>query len=454
MIGLILEANGTKYKKGNIKMNLAGKQTKVFVFCCLMLCFSPLCLSKNEEVRILLSVLRSKQSVSDPASSFRVADNKLTHEERRMAYETARKEYDIAKQEYEIGVQNAMNRLAAMGDQVVQTLLEEYKKNHLDLDGMGQDQYRNNIIITLGKINTKISQDMLLSMAQGKIGGFGPSQNAAGVYVDNLQTKSDAIPLLDSKQLQSHVLRRLKGAELDQPLYEKCETFLFSQEYYLRERAAHVICSDPNINRAEEKLDILVRSLQTVAEMPYANQKYQSHSLGTNADNIYAELTRAMMNIVGLNSSYIKPHLHDLQGSSRFCLEILLAHEQDASEKDALKRNIQDIYSGTVMRLLALSQFEKILSEGDKSFLILLSQNDPLLIYDLGGPLYEIVDSSFLVSPHSSNNEVIDAEEKAFQVLREQDILQRGSSGRKYYIIRERAKGLLDKHFISKDDNK
>lgn len=388
-----------------------------------------------------------------PLVTFKTDFRYLSLEQRRSGREAYEDDYRRALQDHEKLVENAINRLVVMGDPVVQTLLEEYKKGSTDLDELTLSQYRKNIIRTLGKINTSCSQEIVLQIALGQIAELGPSPIAAEVYVDNLQTKSDAIPLLDNKYLQSCVLRRLKGAALDQAIYEKCQTFLSSPDYGLRTRAAQVVCSDPHADWAWEKVNALVRSLQTVADMPHAGRKFQTAWLGTTADNTYAELTRAMMGIAGLNASHIKPHMQTLKGGPRFCLEILLAGLKDASGKEALKNHIQDIHSGTVLRLMALDQFEKIMTDEDKTFLTQLSQNGPLLIYDLGGPLYEIVDSAFLVSPHLTFEGNGDESEKEIQRLIEEDIMRRGAAGRQHYIVRETAQTLLKKHFSVGNQN-
>lgn len=410
--------------------------------------------SDSNDVALLLAVFKTKPSMSDPLPAFEIKLKDLPPEQKYATYTALQEDYRRALQEHEKRLENAINRLAAMGDPVVQTLLDEYKKkSHKDLDGEGLSQYRINIIRALGKINTSCSQEIVLQIALGQIAELDPSPIAAEVYVDNLQTKSDAIPLLDNKYLRSCVLGRLKGVVLDQALYEKCQTFLSSPDYGLRTDAAQVVCSDPHADWAWEKVSAIVRSLQTVADMPDANRKFQSHWLGTTADNTYAELTRAMMGIAGLNASHIKPHMQTLEVGPRFCLEILLAGLKDASEKEALKKHIQDIHSGTVLRLMALEQFEKIMTEDDKVFLTELSQNDPLLIYDLGGPRYEIVDSAFLVSPHLTFEGNGDESEKAIQRFIEEDIMRRGAAGRQHYIVREKAKNLLKKQFSVRDEN-
>jgi len=436
-------------------MALTAKHIMIAAFCC---CIINTNVAQSEsdshDVASLLAVIKTKPSMSDPLPAFEIKYKNLPPEQKYATYTALQEDYRLALQEHEKRLENAIDHLAAMGDPVVQTLLDEYKKkSHKDLDGEGLSQYRENIIRVLGKINTPCSQEIVLQIALGQIAELGPSPIAAEVYVDNLQIKSDAIPLLDNKYLQSCVLRRLKGAALDQALYEKCKTFLSSPDYGLRTRAAQVVCSDPQADWAWEKVNAIVRSLQTVADMPHAGRKFQTAWLGTTADNTYSELTRAMMGIAGLNASHIKPHMQTLEGGPRFCLEILLAGLKDASEKEALKIHIQDIHSGTVLRLMALDQFEKIMTEDDKVFLTGLSQNDPLLIYDLGGPLYEIVDSTFLVSPHLTFEGNGDESEKAIQSLIEEDIMQRGAAGRKNYIVRETAQTLLKKHFSVRDEN-
>lgn len=435
-------------------MALTAKHIMVTAFCCCIINTTALCQSDKDDVQSLLSILKVWPFMPSPLVTFKTDFRYLSLEQRRSGREAYEDDYRRALQDHEKLVENAINRLVVMGDPVVQTLLTEYKKkSHKDLDGEGLSQYRVNIIRALGKINTPCSQEIVLQIALGQIAELGPSPIAAEVYVDNLQTKSDAIPLLDNKYLQSCVLRRLKGAALDQALYEKCKTFLSSPDFGLRTRAAEVVCSDPHADWAWEKVNALVRSLQTVADMPHAGRKFQTAWLGTTADNTYAELTRAMMGIAGLNASHIKPHMQTLEGGPRFCLEILLAGLKDASGKEALKNHIQDIHSGTVLRLMALDQFEKIMTDEDKTFLTQLSQNDPLLIYDLGGPLYEIVDSAFLVSPHLTFEGNGDESEKEIQRLIEEDIMRRGAAGRQHYIVRETAQTLLKKHFSVGNQN-
>ncbi len=434
-------------------MVLTAKHIIVVAFCCCIINTTALCQSDKDDVQSLLSILKVWPFMPSPLVTFKTDFRYLSLEQRRSGREAYEDDYRRALQDHEKLVENAINRLVVMGDPVVQTLLEEYKKSSTDLDELTLSQYRKNIIRTLGKINTPCSQEIVLQIALGQIAELDPSPIAAGVYVDNLQTKSDAIPLLDNKYLRHHVLRRLKGAALDQALYEKCKTFLSSPDYGLRTRAAQVVCSDPHADWAWEKVNALVRSLQTVADMPHAGRKFQTAWLGTTADNTYAELTRAMMGVAGLNASHIKPHIQTLERGPRFCLEILLAGLKDASEKEALKKHIQDIHSGTVLRLMALEQFEKIMTDEDKTFLTQLSQNDPLLIYDLGGPLYEIVDSAFLIPPLLFFENEEDENAKEFRAFLEEDIMQRGAAGRKYYIVRETAQTLLKKYFSVRDEN-
>jgi hypothetical protein len=422
---------------------------KKFIFAPFLIlnCIS-FCYVEYENLDIELATLKSELLLSDPASSFDFNENLgLPHEEKRIRYAVAREEYDRAKNKHEDRIQGAICRLAGNGDTVLDLLLEEYKKDHSELSVTAKTQYKRNIILTLGKINSKRSQEALFLIAQGKLDSI-PSATAARTYIENLQNKSDAIELLENQYIRSAVLRSLRGSVLDQTLYKKCDALLSSDEYELRIGAAYVLCSDNNANLAQEKIDSLVQSLATVKQIPHSNRKFQQSGLGTKADNVYAELTRAMMNVVGLNSSHLRPHLNSLDGKARFCIEIVLAHLTDIPIKEALKKDIQDVNSGTVLRLLALEKFENIVSqtEEDKCFLTEISRHDPLLVYDLGGPLYEIVNSDFFVSPHIPIDGAVE-EDKECKKLIEDEILNRASLGRQYYIIRQAAESLLNKHF-------
>ena len=82
-----------------------------------------------------------------PLVTFKTDFRYLSLEQRRSGREAYEDDYRRALQDHEKLVENAINRLAAMGDPVVQTLMDEYKKkSHKDLDGEGLSQYRVNII--------------------------------------------------------------------------------------------------------------------------------------------------------------------------------------------------------------------------------------------------------------------------------------------------------------------
>lgn len=287
----------------------------------------------------------------------------------------------------------AMAELRAIGDGAIEPLMVELRRSHMSA------HFRHRTVGLLRSIGTPKAREGLLQIALGQYSPreFG-SGWAARKYVEIMQEQSDAKKLLVSNDtdVQAVALSALRGVSVDIELLTRLEGFLQS-DHYLRASAAKVIATDPERTLVQQKVSALVRSLETVEQLPRAGEKYQYDRVGTLADNVFYQLTDSLSKTRG-TEHYLHAETSKAQGNVRLCLTITRGHRGDTSVKGELYNFLKDSKARTMtlMRCSALQAFEVVGTVDDLPFLQGIAETDSLEVVDFGGPLFEILDGKIV----------------------------------------------------------
>ena len=288
-------------------------------------------------------------------------------------------------------VDQAIARLRAMGDEAIEPLMDELRRS-----GNGYLEHR--AVSLLRSIGTAKARESLLRIALGRDSpagvGFGSSW-AARNYVQMLQERSEAKKLLASRDtgVQGVALHALRGVSVDVDLFNQLEGFLQSKSDYLRTQAADIMAADPEATLVRQKVSAIVKSLETVENLPKARERFQYDRLGTLADNVYWQLIEALCQMKGADDS-LREQAGRTEGRVHVCLIIARGRRGDPSVKSELRIFLKDakMQTMTLMRLSALRAFEATGTVDDLVFLQEMAQTDPLEVWNFGGPLFEMID--------------------------------------------------------------
>jgi HEAT repeat protein len=319
----------------------------------------------------------------------------------------------------------AIARLRAVGDEAIEPLLDALQKS-------GNVYLEHRAVSLLRSMGTGRARESLLRIALGRDSpggvGFGSSW-AARNYVQLLEDRSDAKRLLASKDtgVQGVALFTLPGVSIDVALFHQLEGFLQSKSDYLRTRAAIVMATDPETTLVRQKVSAIVKSLETVENLPKAREKFDSDHFGTLADHVYYEFIKALCQMKGADDS-LREQAGSTQGNVRVCLLIARGRRGDPSVKSALRTFLKDAKTQTMtmMRSSALHAFEATGTVDDLAFLQEMAQTDPLEVWDFGGLIFEMIDGK-----------LINTGERMAPVPAETD--PRWSKARRYYPVRSEA---------------
>ncbi len=294
----------------------------------------------------------------------------------------------LAEREAIIG--RATTDLAGLGDSVIDPLLERCRQEK-------KGTFLKRAIEVLCKIGTPRARQILLDIALEKDivrKGDPASSWSAHNFLEITDDKSQIKKLLasNSEGIIGMALQALVGVEVDAELMTHLEKALQSGSFHLRTTAARVIAQDPSEKLVGRKVEALVGSLKTVAMLPGANEKFQTDSVGTLADNLYHLLTDALAKVKGADDQ-LRDISEQISGAPQRCIMIALAIRGEQNVKKNLYEIIQDpnMVRLVKMKALVLQGLANIGTQEDLQFVKSIAENDPLQIVDLGGPLYEVV---------------------------------------------------------------
>jgi len=295
-------------------------------------------------------------------------------------------------QEIEAKREQARNELAAMGEEIIEPLLGMYRKG----------RYRSNIIRVLKKIGTPKAQSSLLNISLERNGFYNLGTSAAQYYIELAKNKEDIKKLLVSSDddILDVALQNLPGVTIDSELLKRLDELLQSKQYHpvlnfsLRTKAAAVIEADTGSVLTKEKFSAIVKSLDTVEQMPKSNERFQNNEVGTFADRTYWLLARSLEKMKGIDT-YLSEATNQRIGNPRRWLLAVRANRGDSSVKSQIHDSLEDpkMLERTVFRLYALQGYGKIGTTEDIDFLRSIAESDPVIMLDMGGILLETINS-------------------------------------------------------------
>lgn len=265
--------------------------------------------------------------------------------------------------------------LAAMGDEVVDPLMEKVRRE-------SDSSFQHRTVRVLREIGTPKAQEALLdiALARGPIKGTG-SRWAALKYIETLHNKSDARKLLVSKRsdVLSDALLSLVGEPIDANLLGQLETSLESETWFLRLHAAMVMGADQSHMYAKEKVAAIVKSLGSIGQLPAAKQPFPNPlAVGTIEEHLYFRFADALSNMNGVDT-----HLQELtnkaRSKTRWCIVMARARQGDSSVKTKLYKIIKDPNAG-LLRSYAVSSLKHVGTLDDLPFLREIAETDPLVV--------------------------------------------------------------------------
>ena len=305
-----------------------------------------------------------------------------------------RKKYFVERhrkfQEIEAKREQARNELAAMGEEIIEPILEMYRSGRFD----------SSVIRVLKKIGTPKARISLLNISLELNGFYNLGTSAARYYIELTKNKEDIKKLLVSSEddILSVALQNLPGLTIDAELLKRLDELLQSTQYHpssnfsLRIKAAAVISADTGSELMKEKVSAIVKSLDTVEHMPKFNERFQNSSIGTFADRTYLLLAMSLEKIKGADA-YLSEATNRLTGNPRRWMLAVRAKRGDSSVKSQIRNFLEDpnMLERTLLRSYALQGYEKIGTTDDIVFLRSIAESDPLIVLFKGGPILETI---------------------------------------------------------------
>lgn len=312
--------------------------------------------------------------------------NSKDWEKRRQYFE----QRSLRFQQVEAKREQARNELAAMGEEIIDPLLEIYRRG----------KFRSNIILVLKKIAAPKAKVALLDISLERNGLYNLGTLAARSYIELAENKEDIEKLLlsNDEDVLAVALQNLPGVKVDAELLKRLSELLQSSTYHpvlnysLRIKAAAVIVADIGNAPIREKVFAIVDSLDTVEQMPKSNERLQYDRVGTFADQTYWLLARSLEKMKGAGK-YLSEATERLTGNPRRWVQATRANRGDSSVKHQLREILEDpnMLERTLLRSYVLRGYGKIGTPKDFPFLHSIAQSDPVVLLDRGGPLLETI---------------------------------------------------------------
>ncbi len=338
---------------------------------------------RQAKINRLLEILSTKRpSIPVPKEIYTEKDIS----KRKQYFEERNRKFQEIEEKYE----QARNELASMGDEVIDRLLEIYRSGKLDTQ----------VVLVLKKIGTQNAQMALLNIALGQNGFGRPDTLAARNYIELTENKEEIKKLLVSsdEDVLSIALRNLTGVTIDNELLKRLDELLQSTQYHpvlnfvLRTKAAAVIAADSRSELMQEKVSAVVKSLDTVEQMPKSNERFQYDRIGTFADRTYLLLAISLEKMKGADA-YLSEATNRLTNNPQRWMLAVRAKMGDSSVKSEIRNFLEDpnMLERTLLRSYAIQGYEKIGTADDIIFLSGIAESDPVVMLDKGGPLLETV---------------------------------------------------------------
>jgi hypothetical protein len=291
-------------------------------------------------------------------------------------------------QEEEDNRERARNELAAMGDEIIDQLIEIYKDS----------KYENHIAIVLKKIGTQKAKETLLNMAIGQNGFNWSYSTAAQNYVEVAKDKKEDIKALlvsSDSDILGIALQGMKGLTIDVESLKRLDEIMQTKQapdYILRSKAAEVISADKGSGLMREKVSVLVKSLQTIEQLPNANGRFLYDRFGTIADVTSSDLARALTTMKGADA-YLDEATKGLTGNARRWMLAVRATKGDTSVKGEIRNFIVDpnMLDRTLLRSYALRGYAVIGTADDIPFLRNIAESDPVVVIIKGESSLETI---------------------------------------------------------------
>lgn len=329
---------------------------------------------RQEKIENLISRINELGFYQEPPEEIRNDPNKLG--------EYWPEQYK-KREKYKPQREKAQSELAAMGDDAIDLILQQTQR------------YSNTLYLpVLAEIGTPRAMEVLRQKA---IDG---SSNAARNYTRKLKDKTKAKSLLDSTDInvQNVALNALRGTAIDSDFLALLNKYLSQSKYYnVRRSAARVMADDPNSTYAEQKVSAIIKTIDSVAQLPRAWEKYQYDWIGSLADIQYQFLTDALAKMKGADEP-LRDITDKVNGLTRDCVIVARAYRGDASVKPQVYRFLRDPNAVKLihMRRLAVGSFAHIGDNGDVKFLQDIAKNDSVEIVDIGGPMVELINGQLM----------------------------------------------------------
>jgi len=284
---------------------------------------------------------------------------------------------------YKAQREKIQSELAAMGDDAIDPILQQTQR------------YSNTLYLpVLAEIGTDRAMEVLRQKAID-----GSSSNAARHYTRKLKDKTKAKELLDSKDInvQRVALHALRGTAIDSDFLALLNKYLLDPKFPLRRNAAKVMADDPNSTYAVQKVSAIIKTIDSVAQLPRAWEKYQYDWTGCLADIQYRFLTDALVKMKGADAP-LRDISDKVNGLTRDCVIVARANRGDVSVKPQVYKFIRDPNAMNLihMRKLAVGSFAHIGDNGDIEFLQDIAKNDSVEIVNLGGPMVELINGQLM----------------------------------------------------------
>ncbi|MCX7046058.1 MAG: hypothetical protein NTX50_11310 [Candidatus Sumerlaeota bacterium] len=211
----------------------------------------------------------------------------------------------------------------------------------------------------------------------------------AGAALAESSEKTDSIkptykPAIPDSDAAYRNLRALSGKELTAENLQEIGTRLNSRYWWMREPALEVIASCPSDKDIGAKTAMIMKSMQTIKDMPNVDYKRQPTvsgiHLGSEADNLYCRSIVALSKLPNADDEIKRYIASTTDTIIQQCLYITLGLRGDMnSARKAMKEFLLDERMGkwTNARLKALSAFENNGNMSDIEFLSHIAANDP-----------------------------------------------------------------------------
>jgi len=326
---------------------------------------------RQEKIENLISRINELGFYQQPPEEIRNDANKL----RKYWPEQSKK-----RGKYKAQREKAQSELAAMGDDAIDLILQQTQPT----SGIWY-------IPVLAEIGTPRAMEVLRQKAMDG------SSNAARSYTRKLKDKTRAKSLLDSTgiNVQRVALNALRGTAIDSDFLALLNKYLLDPKFPLRKNAVRVMADDPNSTYAEQKVSAIIKTIDSVAQLPRAWEKYQY--VGSLADIQYQFLTDALAKMKGADEP-LREITDKVNGLTRDCVIVARAYRGDDSIKPKVYRFLRDPNAMNLIHLrqLAVGSFTRIGDNGDVKFLQDIAKNDPVEIVDIGGPMVELINGQLM----------------------------------------------------------